>query len=93
MCRKLALLGIAVAVVLAVPSISMAYFPPVSTTNPQTPPDPFQVPGLGGLGEPESPTPDKNPTVATPEPATIVSALAGLAMLAGYRWRKQMKAA
>jgi hypothetical protein len=82
------LCGVFVALILLAPSVAFAYFPPV-TNNPQTPPDPFQVPGLGGLGEPEPPPPDKVPTVNTPEPATLVTALTGLAMAAGFSLRKR----
>lgn len=89
MSRRCCVLGVCVALVLLAPGPTWAYFPPVTIVNQGTPPDPFQVPGLGGLGEPEAPEPDKSPTVATPEPATLVSALAGLVVAAGYGWRRR----
>ena len=84
---------LALALAVAAPSISLAYFPPeIGLTNPNTPPEPFGVPGLGGLGEPEPPDPGSGPNVQTPEPASIVTALSGLAMAGAFAWRKKRKA-
>jgi hypothetical protein len=53
---------------------SQGFFPPVRGT------------GVIVKGDPD---PVKPPVAATPEPATIVSGLIGLAALGGYRLRKQ----
>ena len=82
---------VALAAALIAPSLVCAYFPPTIGTPGITsvPPDPFKPPVVGGLGEPEPPPPPPGPTVQTPEPASIVSALTGLALLVGYRLRKR----
>ncbi len=83
----------ALALAIAAPSISLAYFPPqIGLTNPNTPPEPFGVPSQGGLGEPEPPDPGLGPTVQTPEPASIVTALTGLAMAGAFAWRRKLRA-
>ena len=82
----------ALALALAVPSVGLAYFPPNVGVPPAVPPDPFTPPGQGGLGEPEPPEPLPGPSVQTPEPASIVTALTGLALAAGYGVRKRRKA-
>ena len=81
----------ALALALVVPSVSLAYFPP-TVGNPGVPPDPFTPPNQGGLGEPEPPEAPPGPTVQTPEPASIVTALTGLALVAGYQVRKRRRA-
>jgi hypothetical protein len=55
------------------------------------PPDPFGVPGTGGLGEPEPPDPGNVPNVQIPEPASMVSALTGLALAGAYGLRRRRK--
>ena len=82
----------ALALALAVPSAGLAYFPPNVGQPPAVPPDPFTPPGGGGLGEPEPPEPPAGPSVQTPEPASLVTALTGLALAAGYGVRKRMRA-
>jgi hypothetical protein len=82
----------ALALALVVPSIGLAYFPPTIGTGPGVPPDPFKPPTQGGLGEPEPPPPPPGPTVQTPEPASIVTALTGLALAAGYGARRKLRA-
>jgi hypothetical protein len=63
----------------AIPSSVMAFFPPVRTAQVVSPSVTIQ-------GEPE---PVKPPTVAaTPEPATLVTALIGLSLLAVYHYRR-----
>ena len=88
--------AIALAAALIVPSISNAFFPPNVGMPPITiqsvPPDPFGKPDAGGLGEPEPPDPGAGPTVQTPEPATIVIGLTGLAMAGALGLRKRNKA-
>ncbi|HVK07637.1 MAG TPA: PEP-CTERM sorting domain-containing protein [Gemmataceae bacterium] len=81
----------ALAVALSLPAAGFAFFPPdvFPPTNQGTPPDPFTPPGAGGLGEPEPVDPDPGPTVQTPEPASIVTGLTGLALAAAYGWRKK----
>lgn len=85
---------LALALAIAAPSISLAYFPPEIGVPPpgNTPPDPFGVPGQGGLGEPEPPEPGPGPVVQTPEPASIITTLAGLAVAGGFAWRQKPKA-
>jgi len=82
----------ALALALIAPSISLAYFPPNIGVPPAVPPDPFKPPTQGGLGDPEAPPPPPGPTVQTPEPASIVTALTGLALAAGYGARKKRQA-
>jgi hypothetical protein len=82
----------ALALALVVPSVSLAYFPPNVGVPPAVPPDPFTPPGQGGLGEPEPPEPPPGPSVQTPEPASVVTALTGLALVAGYGMRKRRTA-
>jgi|GEM_PF-2919625 len=94
MSRRGILLGaLAMALAAAAPSVSLAYFPPDIglTPPPNAPPDPFGVPGQGGLGEPEPPDPGPGPNVQTPEPASIVTALTGLAMAGAFAWRRRMR--
>jgi hypothetical protein len=80
----------ALALALAVPSVSVAYFPPNVGIPEPVPPDPFIPPDTGGgLGEPVPPDPGPGPSVQTPEPASVVTALTGLALVAGYRLRKR----
>jgi hypothetical protein len=87
--------ALALAAGLLVPSVAAAYFPPDVGMPPPvtgTPPDPFKPPTGGSLGEPDAPEPGPQPSVQTPEPASIVTALTGLALAAGYglrNWRKK----
>lgn len=83
----------AVAVALIIPAACSAFFPPdVFPSTKSIPPDPFTPPDGGGLGEPEPTDPGTGPTVQTPEPATVVTALTGLALAAAYRWRQRRAA-
>jgi hypothetical protein len=82
---------VALAVALVAPSLALAYFPPNVGIPPAVPPDPFVPPGTGGLGEPEPPPPPPGPNVQTPEPASLVTALTGVAFAAGYGLRKLRK--
>jgi hypothetical protein len=86
--------ALALATGLLVPSVATAYFPPDVGTPPpvtSTPPDPFKPPTGGSLGEPEAPEPGPQPSVQTPEPASIVTALTGLVLAAGYGLRDRRK--
>lgn len=87
--------AVALAAALVVPSVSQAFFPPDVGKPPvvvQTvPPDPFGVPDTGGLGEPAPPEPGNGPAVQTPEPATIVIGLTGLAMAGAFGLRKRLQ--
>jgi hypothetical protein len=75
---------------LAVPATSMAFFPPGDIT-PTVPVPPVDPPTGGGTGEPEPEEPETPPNTQTPEPATIVTALTGLTLLAGARLRKRLR--
>jgi hypothetical protein len=87
---RLALVALAIA--FFAPSIASAYFPPtVGQTPDPVPPDPFGVPGPGGLGEPEPPDPGNVPNVQVPEPASMISALTGLAIAGAYGLRLRLK--
>jgi hypothetical protein len=90
------LAAIVFAAILLLPSISSAYFPPNVGLPPvavkSVPPDPFGVPGAGGLGEPTPPDPGKGPAVQTPEPATLVIGLTGLAVAGAFGLRKRLRA-
>jgi hypothetical protein len=84
----------AVTAALVAPSVTLAYFPPTIGEPPpvqgkSVPPDPFKPPTVGGLGAPDAPPPPSGPTVQTPEPATMVTALTGAALAVGYGWRKR----
>jgi hypothetical protein len=87
--------ALALAAGLLAPAVATAYFPPNIGMPPPTgkaiPPDPFEPPVGAPLGEPEPPDPGPQPSVQTPEPASVVSALTGLALAAGYGLRKRMK--
>jgi hypothetical protein len=87
----------ALAAALIAPSVGLAYFPPnigiPPVTGQGTPPDPFTPPTTGGLGEPEAPEPPPGPSVQTPEPASVVTALTGVVLAVGYRARKRQKQA
>ena len=89
----------ALAAALVAPSVGLAYFPPTigipPVTGQGTPPDPFTPPTTGGLGEPEEPEPPPGPSVQTPEPASVVTALTGEVLAIGYgvRKRRQKQAA
>ena len=89
----------ALAAALVAPSVSLAYFPPTVGMPPvkgtAIPPDPFTPPTAGGLGEPTPPEPAPGPSVQTPEPATMLTALTGAVLAFGYgaRKRRQAKAA
>jgi hypothetical protein len=87
---------VALTAALVVPSVSQAFFPPNVGQPPvvvkSVPPDPFGVPTTGGLGEPTPPDPGKGPAVQTPEPATIVIGLTGLAMAGAFGLRKRLQA-
>src|SRR5262249_62075688 len=83
--------AVALAVALVPPSVSLAYFPPTIGQPPVTPPDPFRPPDTGGLREPEAPPPKPGPSVQTPEPASILTALTGLALAGGRRLRRMAK--
>jgi hypothetical protein len=83
---------VAIAFVLIVPTVSLAYFPPnVGQPPAPVPPDPFGVPGGGGLGEPEPPDPGTVPSVQIPEPASLVTALTGLVIAGAYGLRRKRK--
>ncbi len=62
--------------------------PPPTPTVPTLPPDVFKPP-------PSSPPPIEKPppviTHHTPEPATMISALVGVAIFGGYALRRRMK--
>jgi hypothetical protein len=90
MTRHIIRVGIlALAATVFLPAMGSAYFPPTIGQN--LPPDPFGTPDTGGLGEPEAPDPGPGPTVQTPEPASVVTALLGLAVAGGYGLRKRLK--
>ena len=84
------------AAALAAPSVGLAYFPPTigipPVTGTGTPPDPFTPPTTGGFGEPEEPEPPVGPSVQTPEPASIVTALTGAVLAFGYAARQRRRA-
>lgn len=83
----------ALAAALIAPSVGLAYFPPnvgiPPVTGQGTPPDPFVPPTTGGLGDPDDPEPPPGPTVQTPEPASMVTALTGAVLALGYGVRKR----
>jgi hypothetical protein len=86
----------ALAAALVVPSVSLAYFPPTigmppPVTGKSLPPDPFKTPTTTGQGEPDAPPPPPGPTVQTPEPATMVTALTGAVLAIGYGVRKKRR--
>lgn len=84
----------ALAAALVAPSVTLAYFPPtIGIPQPPkvVPPDPFKPPTTGGLGEPDPPEPPPGPTVQTPEPASIVTALTGAALAVGYGVRNRRR--
>lgn len=80
---------------LIAPSLSLGYFPPNVGVPPVggqgIPPDPFTPPTTGGLGEPEAPPPPVGPSVQTPEPASVVTALTGAVLAIGYGVRKKRR--
>ena len=84
---KIAAMACGVALLAAVPA--SAYFPPPSGTITAVPPDPFVPPTAGGVGEPNTPDPTVTPTVSTPEPSSIITALTAVALLAGYGIRQR----
>jgi hypothetical protein len=93
MTPRIVLIASVLTVAMVCSSSAQAFFPPdifVKTTG--TPPDPFKPPTAGGLGEPTPPQPTGGPTVQTPEPATMITALTGLALAAGYRLTKRRSA-
>lgn len=94
MTRRLIPTVAALALALTLPAAGSAFFPPdiFPPTTTGTPPDPFTPPGAGGLGEPEPSDPDAGPTVQTPEPATVLTGLTGMALAAAYGWRKKRAA-
>jgi hypothetical protein len=83
----------AVTAALVAPSVTLAYFPPNIGEPPvqgkSLPPDPFKPPTVGGLGAPDAPPPPSGPTVQTPEPASMVTALTGAVLAVGYRLLKR----
>jgi len=84
----------ALAAALVAPSVSSAFFPPtigIPVTGQAVPPDPFKPPTTGGLGEPDAPPPPPGPTVQTPEPASVVTALTGAVLAVGYGVRKRFR--
>jgi hypothetical protein len=84
----------ALAAALILPSVSRAFFPPtigIPVTGQSVPPDPFKPPTNGGLGEPDAPPPPPGPTVQTPEPASMVTALTGAVLAIGYGARKRLR--
>ena len=90
--------AVALAAALVAPSVTLAYFPPdVGMPPPVTgsglPPDPFTPPTTGGLGEPTPPEPPATPSVQTPEPASVVTALTGAVLALGYGARKRRQRA
>lgn len=91
MTRQVMWIGlIALASAVILPSVSVAFFPPSIGITP-LPPEPFGTPDTGGLGEPEPPDPGPGPSVQTPEPASVVTALMGIALAGAYGVRKRMK--
>lgn len=78
---------------LTIPTIASAYFPPPTGGTTAVPPDPFTPPTTGGVGEPEVPEPEGQPTVATPEPSSIVTAATAMLMLAGYALHRRRQLA
>jgi hypothetical protein len=91
--RAIRIALVAIAIALIAPTVSVAYFPPnVGQPPVPVPPDPFGVPGGGGLGEPEPPDPGTVPSVQIPEPASIVTALSGLAIAGAYGLRRKRQA-
>ncbi|HEX3152462.1 MAG TPA: hypothetical protein VHR66_30590 [Gemmataceae bacterium] len=86
----------ALAGALVAPTVSLAYFPPNVGQPPvkvqSVPPDPFKPPTAGGLGEPSAPEPPPGPSVQTPEPASMLTALVGAGMALGYGVRKKLQA-
>jgi hypothetical protein len=88
----------ALAAALVAPSVTLAYFPPTigmppPVTGQGVPPDPFKPPTTGGLGEPDAPPPPPGPTVQTPEPASLITALTGAVLAVGYGVRKRRQRA
>jgi PEP-CTERM motif len=79
---------------LVAPSVTLAYFPPTVGQPPiqvtSVPPDPFKPPTAGGLGEPSAPEPPPGPSVQTPEPASMLTALVGAGLALGYGLRRKM---
>jgi hypothetical protein len=89
-------LAAALALALAAPSVTLAYFPPNVGMPPPVngtavPPDPFKPPTTGGLGEPTPPEPAPGPSVQTPEPASMVTALTGAVLALGYAARRRRR--
>src|SRR5262245_2933305 len=89
-----ACLAAALALALVAPSVTLAYFPPSVGMPPpvggkSVPPDPFKPPTTGGLGEPTPPEPAPGPSVQTPEPASMVTALTGVVLAIGYAARQK----
>jgi hypothetical protein len=79
-------------VLVTLPASAKAYFPPIKgVTATAVPPEPFPVPPVSGVGEPDAPDPVEVPTAQTPEPASVVMGLVGLAAIAGYRFRSKMQ--
>ncbi len=79
--------------------------PPIQQAAPPVVKTPNQSGGGGGTntvppgptGDGETPTgtvndPPNGPVTSTPEPASLVSALVGAGLAAGYAWRKRRKA-
>src|SRR5690242_361818 len=94
MTRRAFAAAAALAAALVVPSASFAFFPPtigIPVTGQSVPPDPFKPPTNGGLGEPDAPPPPPGPTVQTPEPASMVTALTGAVLAVGYGVRKRLR--
>src|SRR5262245_16377825 len=90
--------ALALAAGLLTPAVTAAYFPPNIGMPPPppvngVPPDPFEPPVGARFGEPEAPDPGPQPSVQTPEPASVVTALSGVAVAAGYGLRRRMKMA
>ena len=81
---------LALGLALVVPATSMAFFPPGDIT-PTVPVPPSDTPTGGGTGEPEPHSPEEPPTVQAPEPATVITALTGLTLIAGARLRKKLR--
>lgn len=67
-----------------------AYFPPPTGIITAVPPDPFLPPTTGGVGEPNTPDPDVQPTVSTPEPSAFIPAISAVVLLGGYAmWQRR----
>ncbi|QVL31777.1 PEP-CTERM sorting domain-containing protein [Telmatocola sphagniphila] len=72
--------------VLLLPVTASAFFPPIVNSPPRTNPS-------NPVSEAGGPDPGSPPVASTPEPATILSGLIGLGVMAGARFRKRKETA